>query len=271
MRWSDATARAYGSLGEQGHEGILRELLAGIGPRISGRKVLDFGCGPGRLTLALGEAGASRVVAVDQSPEMVAVARASTRAVPFAGRIRFVVGDERCVGPAGGFGVALCSLALMMCGSRRKLHRVCRSLVGTLAPGGLLLAVVTHPCFRTRDYGTFHYEVAEDYDYWQLGEPYRVVLTPADAEEPVVITDVHWTLEAYVEAMVGGGGVLAGLRELPARRTADGAPVGPPAYLAMMVRRRETGEGRRKTPEGEGKTQDARRKKRDFRSRSAEA
>jgi malonyl-CoA O-methyltransferase len=41
---------------------------------VTGRRVLDLGCGTGRHTLALAEAGA-RVTALDQSPEMMALAR----------------------------------------------------------------------------------------------------------------------------------------------------------------------------------------------------
>ena len=41
---------------------------------VAGRRVLDLGCGTGRHTLALAAAGA-RVTALDQSPEMMALAR----------------------------------------------------------------------------------------------------------------------------------------------------------------------------------------------------
>src|SRR5207248_240987 len=44
-----------------------------FGP-IAGRRVLDLGCGTGRHTLALARGGA-HVTALDQSPEMMAVAR----------------------------------------------------------------------------------------------------------------------------------------------------------------------------------------------------
>jgi malonyl-CoA O-methyltransferase len=45
---------------------------------VAGRRVLDLGCGTGRHTLDLAEAGA-RVMALDQSPEMMALARAKLR------------------------------------------------------------------------------------------------------------------------------------------------------------------------------------------------
>jgi SAM-dependent methyltransferase len=51
-----------------------------FGP-IEGRRALDLGCGTGRHTLKLAEIGA-RVVALDQSPEMVAQARAKLSAYP---------------------------------------------------------------------------------------------------------------------------------------------------------------------------------------------
>jgi malonyl-CoA O-methyltransferase len=48
-----------------------------FGP-VAGKRVLDLGCGTGRHTLALAGAGA-RVTALDQSPEMMARARAKLR------------------------------------------------------------------------------------------------------------------------------------------------------------------------------------------------
>jgi malonyl-CoA O-methyltransferase len=48
---------------------------AWFGP-VEGRRVLDLGCGTGRHTLALVEAGAAEVVALDLTPEMMALARA---------------------------------------------------------------------------------------------------------------------------------------------------------------------------------------------------
>src|SRR5262249_57979544 len=47
---------------------------------VEGRGVLDRGCGTGRHTLALVEAGAAEVVALDLTPEMMARARAKLEA-----------------------------------------------------------------------------------------------------------------------------------------------------------------------------------------------
>jgi SAM-dependent methyltransferase len=46
-----------------------------FGPLV-GRRAIDIGCGTGRHTLALVEAGAAEVVALDLTPEMLATARA---------------------------------------------------------------------------------------------------------------------------------------------------------------------------------------------------
>jgi malonyl-CoA O-methyltransferase len=51
-----------------------------FGP-VSGRRILDLGCGTGRHTLALVRAGA-RVTALDQSPEMMAIARRKLQGHP---------------------------------------------------------------------------------------------------------------------------------------------------------------------------------------------
>lgn len=239
MTMQPDTAKAYTDLGAQAHEDILRGVIRDLLGDLRNRRVLDFGCGPGGLSLELAGEGARGVVGVDQSLEMIRAAREAADAAPgdVAERIHLTVGDEKVVAGLGEFDAALCSLALMNCRTRERLHGVLRALLAALTADGHLLAVVTHPCFRRRDYSTFHYELPEGWDYWSSGTPYEVVLTPRQADGPVVLVDYHWTVADYVGAVIAAGGVLIGARELPAGRDADGAPAGPPAYLALLVRR----------------------------------
>lgn len=239
MPWNHDTARAYGELGRQHHVAILESVVPGLLGSLEGRRVLDFGCGPGRLAIALAEAGAAEVVAVDESSEMVAEARANVDRSERDLRRRVVVrhGNETDLGALGGFDAVLSSLALMMCDSRPRLEAVSRALVGALKPGGRLVVVITHPCFRRRDYGTFHYVLPNDYDYWRSGVPYEVRLTPGAEHTTATITDHHWTLEDYCNALSSAGSALTRLLELPASRRDDGAPDGPPAYLAARLER----------------------------------
>lgn len=242
MAWTRETARAYAELGPQHHVAILRSVipeLLGAG-NLNGRRVLDFGCGPGRLATFLAESGAARVFAVDQSPDMIEQARAAVGRLDAEIRSRVVVmrGDETDLEGHRDFDAVLSSLALMMCETRERLHSVVRALVSALANDGRLVAVITHPCFRRRDYGTFRYELPDDFDYWRSGAPYEVHLTPDSNGDSAVITDYHWTLEDYAGAFTDCGAVLTRLVELPATRDPDGHPSGPPAYLALRIERR---------------------------------
>lgn len=242
MPWNRDTAQDYADIGPQGHLEVVAPLVEELVRSANRPRALDFGCGPGRLTRVLASVGAREVVAVDENPEMVAAAHASIAGEPseVSERVRLHEGDENLLPELGDFDVVVCSLVLMMSATRERLTEVCERLRSVIRPGGTLLAVVTHPCFRGRDYATFRYELPPDYDYWSSGQPYRAVLTPDDDRE-VAITDVHWTVEDYVTALVGGDVTLVSLRELPARRDDDGRPVGPPAYLALELRRSPDG------------------------------
>ena len=68
------------------------KLLAWLPADLHGLRLLDAGCGTGALALAAAERGAE-VVAVDLSPQLVALARERSAASPAASRIAFHSGD----------------------------------------------------------------------------------------------------------------------------------------------------------------------------------
>lgn len=64
----------------------------------TGKKVLDYGCGPGDLARRLVERGASEVVGIDISEAEIEGARARAAAAGIADRARFLVADAHRTG-----------------------------------------------------------------------------------------------------------------------------------------------------------------------------
>ncbi len=91
-------------------EGVENQALAKIAP-VDGLRVLELGCGDGRLTFQVAEAAAS-VLAVDLDAERIASARASLRA-DLADKVTFaVVGAAEVDAPRRSFDLALFSWSL---------------------------------------------------------------------------------------------------------------------------------------------------------------
>lgn len=85
-RWD---AEAFFELGRR-DVAYAREKLAHLGLPVTWDRVLDFGCGAGRLSQALAE-HADEVVGLDVSPPMLEQARSFDRS---GGRVTFVLGED---------------------------------------------------------------------------------------------------------------------------------------------------------------------------------
>ena len=97
--------------------------------------VADLGCGPGNLTAALAQRWPQALVTgVDNSPEMIAAARAAAPA-PGAGSLSFELGDVATWQPARPPDVIVCNAVLQWVPGHREL--LCR-WAGLLAPDGWL-------------------------------------------------------------------------------------------------------------------------------------
>ena len=79
----------------EGRESMQRHILERIGENLSGKSVLDAGCGTGNLAIDLAERNAS-VVAVDISPSLIKIARerfSRNDECKHNGEVKFVWGD----------------------------------------------------------------------------------------------------------------------------------------------------------------------------------
>ncbi|KQP23974.1 magnesium protoporphyrin O-methyltransferase [Methylobacterium sp. Leaf102] len=89
---SDAPVSKIRATVRAGRDAMRANLLSWLPEDLTGRRVLDAGCGTGALSLEAARRGAA-VVAIDVSPTLVGLARERLAEHPEAARIDFRVGD----------------------------------------------------------------------------------------------------------------------------------------------------------------------------------
>jgi SAM-dependent methyltransferase len=115
----------------------IRELL----PNLSGKRVVDLGCGFGWFARWAGEQGAAHVLGLDLSENMLARARADTRDP----RIEYRMADlERLEFAPGSFDFAYSSLTFHYI---EDFDRLVRMLWRALVPAAHLIFTIEHPIY----------------------------------------------------------------------------------------------------------------------------
>jgi ubiquinone/menaquinone biosynthesis C-methylase UbiE len=104
----------------------------------AGGRVLELGCGTGRITIPLGRAGV-RIVGIDRSDAMLARGRRRVKRARLERRVRLVRGDVRALPfrTKPGFAAVLAPYGILQSLLReRDLAATLESVRGVLAPGG---------------------------------------------------------------------------------------------------------------------------------------
>jgi ubiquinone/menaquinone biosynthesis C-methylase UbiE len=163
---------------------------AWFGP-LAGRRALDLGCGTGRHTLALIEAGAAEIAALDMTPEMIALARSKIdrKGIPVYW-VRHALPDPLPFRDAT-FDVAVLGLVAEHVAD---LARGLREVARVLKPGGRCILSALHP------------------DRTAEGQRARFIDPQTGLRHP--IATVHRSIDEYLAAARNAGLQLEGEQAL---------------------------------------------------------
>jgi ubiquinone/menaquinone biosynthesis C-methylase UbiE len=130
---------------------------------LAGRSVVDLACGEGIYARKLMQAGARRVVGVDISPEMIALAEQAEAFEPVG--VRYVVADAAAVELAEPFDIALCSYLFNYARSRAELRSLVESVRRLVRPGGMVVGCNDYP-----DNPPANFDRYRPYGFTKIGE-----------------------------------------------------------------------------------------------------
>ncbi|HRP77244.1 MAG TPA: class I SAM-dependent methyltransferase [Rhodocyclaceae bacterium] len=146
QKYFDTIAEGYGTL-DTGTTPVRRfsevyTLLRRL-PPVQGRSVLELACSDGFFSRLIKSEGAASLIAVDLSPQMIALARAHEAAEPLG--IDYRVGSVFDIGVLGAFDVVFSPFVMSYAKDRQELLEMCKVLHANLKPGGKLLSMNDNP------------------------------------------------------------------------------------------------------------------------------
>jgi SAM-dependent methyltransferase len=202
----DAFARWYHEwIAEPSEDPVAGSLIGVIG-KVSGQRILDLGCGQGRIARHLVGLGAAEVVGVELSVEMLAHAGETPN-------VRYLRADATTIDWWDGvpFDGVVSSMALM---DIDDLPGAVRTAATTLRPGGWFAWSVNHPAFP----GVEHVRSS-----WPTGGSYfdeGLWFTDGDGVRGTVGAN-HRTLSTYFDTLLDAGLALERVEEPPWQLSAD--------------------------------------------------
>lgn len=205
-----------------------------------GERILDIGCGPGPLAPAIARRGAS-YLGVDLSPRLLAIARRH-----HGSRGQFALGDATRLAEAGirGFGAFDAATFLLSLQDIDPLEAAIASAASALRPGGRLVVLMTHPCFRIPRQSGWGFDGKRKLTFRRIDRYLGRLAVPMQTYgrgRGGTTRSYHRPLQDYVAALALAGFAIDALREIPgvASRAEAAAEREIPLFFALRARKQE--------------------------------
>ena len=106
---------------------------------LTGKSILDLGCGEGFYTRKFREKGAAKVVGVDISTKMIELAKQQEAQEPLG--IEYIVCDVLKLGKIGSFDLVVASYLLNYAQTQEELLKMCQTIYANLKPSGSFVSI----------------------------------------------------------------------------------------------------------------------------------
>ena len=212
-----------------------------------GEAVIDVCCGQGVLLKPLLDAGVAKVTGLDASPRLIAAAKARYGA---EGRVRLITADACAPGAwaDGSQDAATCVMAVHDVADAVALFS---NMARALKPGGRVVVVLMHPCFRIPRQSHWGWDAEQKIQYRRLdayASPRAITITTHPGKASGAQTVFHHRPLGELLSAVGQGGLaVTACEELYShRRSQAGGPFSKaehraaqefPLFLALTARR----------------------------------
>lgn len=182
-------------------------------PLASGMEVLELGCGHGVLARPLVDAGCS-YTGVDVSQKLI------HRAQRYHGKLgRFIRGDACNLAQSTRLGPALFDAVVFMLSIQdmEPLSRVLRNAAWALKPGGCIVVLMVHPCFRIPRQSGWGWDKQRKLQYRRVDRYLTPLKIPMRAYGEGVMGSTwsfHRPLSEYINGMAAAGILLDHMQEI---------------------------------------------------------
>ncbi len=179
-----------------GYETIIQSLKENIS---KDSKILDYGCGGGKVTRRLKDAGFSSLIGVDISSTMIEKARTN----PLSEGIEFnIIESGEIPAPDNYYSAIVCCYVLINVHSKEEFNKIINELYRVLKPGGQLYVLNTNPDTTGIQFANFQ-NGEEGVRY--VDTDIRKVTLKMPHGEDFVIYDTHWETNTYLSSLASSG------------------------------------------------------------------
>jgi SAM-dependent methyltransferase len=199
--WSEI-AEPFADIRESRHVTVFPFVLEEI-RRVGPKSILDFGGGDGTFARQLAEEIDADLVVYDAAEEMVKLARERLADCP-----KVTVVESTADFPDDHFDLVVMNAVWMCLETEEICHEVLGEIRRLTAPGGQLIASVTHPCFRNQPFSSIETDFDQN-DYLTNGTPFQVFL----GDRRLEFTDTHWNLTAMSQQLHASGWSIERIEE----------------------------------------------------------
>lgn len=213
--WDGVATWYAGWVGKHGsnyHQRVIIPIALDLLSPGKGERILDIGCGSGVLAPHIATTGAC-YTGVDKSPKLIHAARR------LHGRSgRFHVGDATCLPATPHIGLGMHDAATFMMSIQdiAPLDAALRSVAEAICPGGRIVIVMMHPCFRVPRQSGWGYDAGRRLQFRRIDRYLSPLEVPmkAHAIGKGATLSFHRPLEAYVNGLRDQGFSIDALREI---------------------------------------------------------